>query len=341
MRRRLGVGLAALLAAAAGCADASRDPREGRRRKPTYDKTTGKLTQLTYDRNDNGVIDTWTDMDGAKPLRSRIDQDEDGTIDRWEYYDGPGKLLKVGFSRNNDGKPDAWAFLAARTARSTRVEISSTGDEPGSIAASSTPAASLARVEQDTNGDGRVDKWETYENGALKTAEFDEDGDGRPDRRLTYARQRARQLIESAAGRGRALSEEGGRCTVSDRPLAHLRRRPSRPRRVGDPPAARRKTPHLEMSDRDAGAARPPRPGGGELLVQGQPARLRLPRGRHRRRDSRQLHAPGRVHLRQHADSRDGGARRARLRREEAALPGQLLHLPARLRRSRWRRSSC
>ena len=39
---------------------------------------------------------------------------------------------------------------------------------------------------QDTNGDGRRDKWEHYVNGVVQTAEFDENRDGRPDRRLTY-----------------------------------------------------------------------------------------------------------------------------------------------------------
>ena len=45
----------------------------------------------------------------------------------------------------------------------------------------------LLEADEDTNGDGRPDKWETYEAGALKTASFDEDRDGKPDRRLTYA----------------------------------------------------------------------------------------------------------------------------------------------------------
>ena len=44
----------------------------------------------------------------------------------------------------------------------------------------------MVRAEEDASGDGRVDKWETYADGALATAAFDEDGDGRPDRRLTY-----------------------------------------------------------------------------------------------------------------------------------------------------------
>jgi hypothetical protein len=52
-------------------------------------------------------------------------------------------------------------------------------------------------VEEDTNADGRVNVWETYEGAVLKTATFDEDGDGRPDRRLSY-RDGALVLIESA-----------------------------------------------------------------------------------------------------------------------------------------------
>ena len=35
---------------------------------PTYDSATGKLTQLTYDANRNGRVDTWTSMDGTQPL---------------------------------------------------------------------------------------------------------------------------------------------------------------------------------------------------------------------------------------------------------------------------------
>jgi len=154
--------------------------------QPTYDGKTGKLTQLIFDRNRNGVMDTWTEMDGSRPIRSRIDQDEDGKIDRWEYYDDQGKILKVGFSRANDGKPDAWSFPGADRHDRPRRDLLDgrrEGDrslgvlhgEPGSCASN-----------RNTTGDGRVDMWETYEAGALKTAAYDENGDGRPDRRLTY-----------------------------------------------------------------------------------------------------------------------------------------------------------
>jgi hypothetical protein len=171
--------------------------------KPTYDPATGRLKELTYDANKNGRIDTWTEMDGTRPLRARIDRNEDGKLDRWEYYGDKGELLKVGFSRKDDGRPDAWAY-ARPDGKVDRIEISSLGDEkkidrwerydPATATADS-PGALIA-AEEDTNADGRPDKWETYAGGALQTAAFDENGDGRPDRRLTYDAGRL-VLIES------------------------------------------------------------------------------------------------------------------------------------------------
>ena len=165
------------------------DPETERIKKttlPTYDKKTGKLTELTYDRDKNGRIDTWTDMDGARPLRTRIDLDEDGKIDRWEYYDDKGGLAKVGFSRKKDGHVDAWGF-SGPDGKLARVEISSTGDEKKVDRWEHYERGELARAEEDTDHNGKVDKWETYEGGALKTAAMDENGDGIPDRRLTYS----------------------------------------------------------------------------------------------------------------------------------------------------------
>ena len=193
MRIALTIGLTAI------CLSACSNPETERIKKttiPTYDAKTGKLTELTYDSNKNGKIDTWTDMDGTKPLRTRIDSDEDGKIDRWEYYDDKGGLAKVGFSRKKDGKVDAWAF-SAPDGTLGRVEISSTGDENKIDRREYYEGGGLIRAEEDTNADGRVDKWETYGNGVLKTAAMDEDGDGKPDRRLTYSGG-ALVLIESA-----------------------------------------------------------------------------------------------------------------------------------------------
>jgi hypothetical protein len=151
----------------------------------SYDKSTGKLKELTYDADKDGRVDTWTEMDGARAVRSRIDRNQDGKIDRWEYYGDTGRLVKVGFSRKDDGKPDAWAYSGA-DGRVERIEVSSAGDEHKIDRWEHYDVAGLTAAEEDQDGDGTVDKWETYEGGALKTVAFDENHDGKPDRRLTY-----------------------------------------------------------------------------------------------------------------------------------------------------------
>jgi hypothetical protein len=176
------------LAAGLLCLAACSDPEKEQLRKttiPTYDKATGRLKQLTFDHNKNGVIDTWTDMDGARPVFTKQDRDEDGRMDRWEYFDANAALVKVGFSRRDDGKPDAWAFQGA-DGKVERIDVSFTSNEQKIDRREYYGNDVLIRSEEDTDGDGRADKWETYENGGVKTAAFDDDRDGRPDRRFTY-----------------------------------------------------------------------------------------------------------------------------------------------------------
>ena len=88
-------------------------------------------------------------------------------------------------SRADDGKPDTWLYPGP-DGQTARLETCTRHDgkvdrwewyEKGA----------MVRSEEDTDGDGKADKWETYANGAVVTAAFDQDHDGRPDRRLTYA----------------------------------------------------------------------------------------------------------------------------------------------------------
>lgn len=185
----------------AGCSNPEMD-RLRETTKPTYDKATGRLTELTFDSNKNGTIDTWTEMDGARPVLTRMDRNGDGKHDRWEYYGPDAQLQKVGFSRKDDGKADAWAFAGA-DGKIERIEISSAADHTKIDRWESYDASGLVRAEDDTDADGVVDKWETYQGGVVKTAAFDENHDGRPDRRFTYERGTL-TLIETepdAAGR--------------------------------------------------------------------------------------------------------------------------------------------
>ena len=181
----------------AACTDPERD-RLKQTTIPTYDTKTGRLKELTFDFNKNGKIDTWTQMDGARPVSARQDLDEDGRMDRWEYYNEAGTLVKVGLSRRDRGTPDTWAYPDAQ-GQIQRVEVSSSGDETKIDRWETYGGNVLTRAEEDTNGDGRPDKWQEYEAGALKTAAFDENADGMADRRLTYDSGGAVVLIETGA----------------------------------------------------------------------------------------------------------------------------------------------
>ncbi len=194
----MGVAVITVVICSSGCSDPNRE-RLKATTKATYDERTGRLKELTSDANGNGRIDTWTEMDGNRALRSRMDRNEDGRMDRWEYDDGGGQLVKVGFSRRDDGKPDAWAEPSP-DGRISRVLVSSVGDEkkidrwetydPATPGAGPDSAQSLVAVEEDSNGDGRADRWEKYSAGRLQTASFDENGDGRSivDSRIRKAR---------------------------------------------------------------------------------------------------------------------------------------------------------
>jgi hypothetical protein len=105
-------------------------------------------------------------------LRSHRDHnDEDGKIDRWEYYGQDQKVLKVGTSRAGNGSPDTWAFQSGDGGLD-RIELSTRGD--GRISRTEFyERGALARAEEDTNGDARIDKWETDRAGALVRVSFD------------------------------------------------------------------------------------------------------------------------------------------------------------------------
>jgi hypothetical protein len=153
--------------------------------QPVYDKQSGRLTELKYDSDHDGKVDTVSFMDGIRVLRIEIDKDEDGKVDRWEYYDADQKLQKVGFSRLNDGVEDAWSFADVE-GNVVRVEIATKRD--GHVSrVEHYQGDQQVSAEEDTDGDGQFDKWETYGAGRLASVAFDSLRRGKPDRRLTYA----------------------------------------------------------------------------------------------------------------------------------------------------------
>ena len=165
-----------------------------------YDKQTGRLTLLKYDSNHNGIFDTWSYMDGARVVRIEIDKDEDGKIDRWEYYGPNQQLLKVGLSRLNDGKVDAWSYPNP-DGSTARIDLSNKRD--GKVdRIEYYEKNALVRAEEDTDGDGQIDKWEAYEGARLASVAFDTVHRGTPDRRFVYGADGSARLEVDEKGDG-------------------------------------------------------------------------------------------------------------------------------------------
>jgi hypothetical protein len=199
---------------AASCANPNPDAaRVKATTQASYDLQTGKLTEITYDKNKNGRIDTWTKMNGSIPVSSRMDTNEDGLLDRWETYGPDGKLVRVDWERapvpgpanpnpNYTGKPNATAYLNADGVVE-RIEYYETSDVTGQRDITRrefyNAAKQLMHAEEDTDGDGLMDRFEAYENALLRTVEFDEKKpyDGKPDRRITYSAEGVPVLVET------------------------------------------------------------------------------------------------------------------------------------------------
>jgi hypothetical protein len=174
------------------------------RMEPVYDQKTGKLQLLKYDSNGNGKIDTWSHMDGTRVVRIELDKDEDGLIDRWEYYGPDQKLEKVGFSRLKDGKEDAWSY-AGPDGTVLRIEVSTRRD--GKVSRiEHFEKERLVTAEEDSDGDGKMDKWETYDGERLASVAFDTTHRGTPDRRLVYGASGTARLEVDPDGTGRFVA---------------------------------------------------------------------------------------------------------------------------------------
>jgi hypothetical protein len=203
VKRTLALAVAPLLwlgLALPGCSSERDAARE--RITPEYDKT-GRLQLLKYDSVGNGRVDTWSYMDGARVVRIEIDTNHDDRIDRWEYYDINQKLEKVGSSRRDDGIVDAWSFANADGGLD-RIEISTA--RTGAVDRTEYYRREvMVRAEEDSDGDGAIDKWEAYDGARLTSVAFDTLHRGMPDRRLTYSAAGTAQLEFDREGDGHLL----------------------------------------------------------------------------------------------------------------------------------------
>jgi hypothetical protein len=161
---------------------------------PAYEPETGRLRALAFDVNKNGKNDTTLYMDGALTRRIELDLNENGKVERWDFYDAHGTLEKVGLSRRDDGVMDAEAVYTDAGVL-TEIRISTKRDGHYDRTEFYEHDV-LVRSADDTNGDGKPDKWDTYQPDpqpapgappyAITSTAIDETGAGRPTRRFIY-----------------------------------------------------------------------------------------------------------------------------------------------------------
>ena len=130
------------------------------------------------------------DKDSGKLAKLEYDANGNGKPDTWAYMDGT-RLIRLEADENEDAAIDRWEYYpAAPTSGSAkqppeRIDRSTRFD--GQVSRREFfEGALMVRVEEDTDGNGAIDKWETYSAGALTVMALDTTGDGKPDRRLLY-----------------------------------------------------------------------------------------------------------------------------------------------------------
>src|SRR5690606_33475741 len=96
----------------------------------------GEQVRRITDSSGRGTPERVEHYASGRLVRVELDEDRDGRVDLWNFYDPEGRLEKQEQDRSGDGKVDTWVTLDPATGKETRVL-------------------------SDRNGDGRVDSWRT------------------------------------------------------------------------------------------------------------------------------------------------------------------------------------
>jgi hypothetical protein len=148
--------------------------------------------------------------------RLTYDKNADGKDDTFAFMDGP-IVVRVEVDEDGDGKIDRWEYhragaiagdptapANANAPDKTIERIERATQHDGRISRKEFfENGTLIRIEEDTDADGQIDKWETYAAGTLASMAFDSQHRGTPDRRLVYNADGSLNRIEAdPAGTG-------------------------------------------------------------------------------------------------------------------------------------------
>jgi hypothetical protein len=118
-------------------------------------------------------------------VKKEMDMNRDGTIDLVSYFDDDGKLKTEEMDSDYDGRFD-WTDHYRDGVRVMSEYDTEMDGEPNVFKYYETVEGQtrLSRKERDTDGDGRIDVWERFdEQGRVIRTGRDTDGDGKMDER--------------------------------------------------------------------------------------------------------------------------------------------------------------
>jgi EF hand domain-containing protein len=130
--------------------------------------------------------------------RLTYDRNGDGKIDTWGYMDG-SRVVRVEVDENGDGAVDRWEYHKDPSSSGAPAGVTTTA----AIGSKSDGVdATLERIDRATKFDGKVSRRDYFENGVLMRVEEDTDGDGKIDKWETYSGGTLAIMAIDTKGRG-------------------------------------------------------------------------------------------------------------------------------------------
>ncbi|MDH5565824.1 MAG: hypothetical protein OEY15_04050 [Myxococcales bacterium] len=134
-----------------------------------YDLSSHRVSSIEEDSNQDGSLDTWTELRDGAVVRRRVDSDNDGLVDSWSFY-RDGQITRLERDSSGNGFRDHVAHY--RDGRLEREEEDDDGDGQPDLIKHYDASEHVVRVEEDSDGDGRLDVISHYEQGRLARREL-------------------------------------------------------------------------------------------------------------------------------------------------------------------------
>jgi hypothetical protein len=151
----------------------------------------------------------------GKLSRLEYDANRNGRNDATSFMNGT-RIERIELDLDENGKAERWDYYMADRSLE-KIGFSRLNDGVMDSQAYYGSDGTLARMEVSTKRDGRFDRVEFYEGGVLSRSEEDTNGDGRPDKWETYQPNPGAPANEPAYAIASAAFDDAGRGTPARR----------------------------------------------------------------------------------------------------------------------------